>query len=134
VSVDDLVEINDEQLASLPLSEKLQMRLSLGIRMEQLRRALESHARTCDADSLSSSDMPPPSAEPPAIALPAVGLRWGDTFKNFLNEVGAAEAEGVLKECGIVSVDDLVKIKLWQLAHWFGNTSKCPTLIVKLAR
>ena len=36
-------------------------------------------------------------------------LAWGDTFKNFLNEVGAGEAEDVLKEYGIESVDDLVR-------------------------
>jgi len=41
--------------------------------------------------------------------MPMSSLAWGDTFKNFLNEVGAGEAEDVLKEFGIVSVDDLVR-------------------------
>ena len=73
VSVDDLVRVDnligiDEHLATLPLSEKPQERLSLGIQMEQLRRAMEAHARRHAAGWTSTSGTPQPAAEPPAIS------------------------------------------------------------------
>jgi hypothetical protein len=73
VSVEDLVRIDDligidEYMATLPLSAKLQERLSLGIQMEQLRLAMDAHARRHAAGLTSTSDTPQPVAEPPAIS------------------------------------------------------------------